>query len=361
MESRSGDRQRRASAKCSAAPTLPSSQDEEFHLRMIDLYAQQPCLWNTTLCEYQNAELKREAWEDITRHLGSHLNASFVRNRIQSMRYRLNVYKLQLLEYKMSPETAKMPEKLYFMDKFDFLDSILSLDDEQSPPEKSESETSDVRSSLSISSICEQRVQQEQLKLPQLVQRLKAASQQLPETSPVLDVSLRSHLQRLSLVEQGKELTSDNSLLHIPSVVRKRLQQQLSQAEPEQKMNTEVEVETETEAEAEKSSSKANVSLLSIPQTSLRAKPGDSISKTRVSKLPKQSKKMELLEAQQLSDDEDLYRLHWSVRREQSSRRAVALPPNHELHPSQAMPPLLFGTSLPRSSTKSRSTYNAKT
>ncbi|KAH8300563.1 hypothetical protein KR044_003085 [Drosophila immigrans] len=385
MEARRLDRQRRASAKCSAAPTLPSSQDEEFHLRMIELYGQQACLWNTTLCEYHDAELKRKAWDDIARKLGAHLTASFVRSRIQGMRYRLNVYKLQLLEYNMSPASARQPEKLFFMDKFGFLDEIISSDEEQQL-EQSESEQSDLKSSLSIASICEQRVQQQKLKLPHLVQRLRnsqrgnhsteldvpsVVKKRLPSAKPEavvqpiatgkhIDSTLRRRMQRLSLIEQGNELANDSSalpgsFLNIPSVVRKRLQQQLINEAPLQ-----LDPEPETEQETEKTSPKGdgNVSAmpsqLSIPQAanSMRALPGDSISKTRVSKHAKASKTIEQLELQQQSDDEDLYRLHWAVRQEQRSRRAIALPPNHELHPSQAMPPLLFGTSLPGSSLK---------
>ncbi|KAH8385478.1 hypothetical protein KR093_007928 [Drosophila rubida] len=384
MEARRLERQRRASAKSSAAPTLPSSQDEDFHLRMIDLYAQQPCLWNTTLCEYHDAELKRNAWEEITRKLGAHLNASFVRSRIRGMRYRLNVYKLQLLEHKMSPSSAKPPEKLFFMDRFGFLDTMISSDDEEQP-EPSDSEQGDLKSSLSIASICEQRVQQQQMQLPHLLQRLKSShrgnqssepdvvnipsvvkkrqlpalqvepsgsneqpgsSTGLPQASPLqLDSALRRRMQRLSLIEHTKEQPHDSSdvrgsVLNIPSVVRKRLQQQLTLEGPL------------LDGEAEKSSAKGYAAVLpgpsqlSLPQVSgsMRAQPGDSISKTRVSKSTKTSA---LLQSQQQSDDEDLYRLHWSVRQEQRSRRADALPPRHELHPSQAMPPLLFGTSLP--------------
>ncbi|XP_034655022.1 putative uncharacterized protein DDB_G0271982 [Drosophila subobscura] len=133
MEERRLDRARRDSAKSAAAPTLPSSLDKSFNIRLAELYGQHECLWNTTLAEYHNVQLKMQAWEAIASMLGSHLTAGFVRNRISALRHQLNVYKLQMIEYKMCPGEGTEPEKPYHLEAFAYLDTI------RTPPEKEES------------------------------------------------------------------------------------------------------------------------------------------------------------------------------------------------------------------------------
>jgi len=117
MEERRLERQRRLLALRTAAPSLPSSQKEEFNLRLVDLYKEQPCLWNTSLPGHKDADLKRSAWEKIASQLGGHLSAEFVRCRVRSMRYHLNVYKLQMIEYQMTSGRGKPPEKPFYVDR----------------------------------------------------------------------------------------------------------------------------------------------------------------------------------------------------------------------------------------------------
>ncbi|BFG01897.1 uncharacterized protein DMAD_01542 [Drosophila madeirensis] len=130
MEERRLDRARRDSAKSAAAPTLPSSLDKSFNIRLAELYGQHECLWNTSLAEYHNVQLKMQAWEAIASKLGSHLTAGFVRNRISALRHQLNMYKLQMIEYKMCPGGDTEPEKPYHLEAFAYLDTI------RTPPEK---------------------------------------------------------------------------------------------------------------------------------------------------------------------------------------------------------------------------------
>lgn len=412
MEARRQERQRRDSAKSSAATVLPSSQDQDFHLRLIDLYGQYPCLWNTTLSEHQDTELKRKAWDDITSKLGSHLTASFVRSRISSMRHKLNVYKLQVLEYKMSTSSEKQPEKPFYVDKFAFLDTIInSKEEEQQQMSKSDqlSKELDRKSSQSIASIFKKRLQQQdqhpnifqhlsvmehakeqgsaqssldsfsdlniasvvkkrmqqqslftpqkniQMGLPKfresfsnarrLIQETRQKKQTVDDESKSklmkesksknleIDNMLKQRMDRLNHVEQGQDTPIDvldsvadfrESRLHIPSVVRKRMQQQFP-------------LGTMRGLDLEKSSLKSFPD--SISPSTLRALPGDSVSKTKMTK----PKPIDLEESKEHSDDDDLYRLHWSVRKQQRTRRSVGMETNQDFH-QESLPPLLLGT-----------------
>ncbi|XP_034484980.1 uncharacterized protein LOC117789908 [Drosophila innubila] len=430
MEARRLERRRRDSAKNIAAPMLPSSQDQDFHLRLIDLYRQHACLWNTSLNEHQDTKLKREAWDDIASKLGSHLTASFVRSRISSLRYRLNVYKLQMLEYKMSPSYAKKPEKHYYIDNFDFLDTVIHSQEQKqkrlSECDRLDDDTTEWarKSNLSIASIFKQRIKQ-QGEMPNVLQRLsitergktanfnfndysdlsiasvvKKRMQQQPPldrqakseknsiiglpkfresllntrlllqqtqktrktahdksagvtemsthkshtTSHEIDDMLRKRMHRLSLIEQDKDSPLDSlddasecrdSRLNIPSVVKKRMRQQFSL----RTLNG-----LDLERISSKSFSNLPDSMLNIPQDSsaLRALPGDSVSKTKMTKCSIEPKTIDLEESKEHSDDDDLYRLHWSVRQQKRSRRPAGMVPSQDFR-SQPLPFLLLG------------------
>lgn len=414
MEARRLERQRRDSAKSTAVDKLPSTQDEEFHLRLIDLYGKYPCLWKTTISDYENAALKRQAWQEISNQLGPHLSPSFVRSRISSMRYRLNVYKLQMIEYKMSPASGKQPEKLYYIDRFSFLDEPSGS---QPPHEKAQSECDlgqdkkKLKSQKSsIANLFKQRIQQQQqqpAQLPSVLQRLsqsdrpsggvkeqpestlddysdfsiasvvrhRAPHQSIlaksriragpdvrlsdlrkqvvgdqlaaaaakpgpsgPPPNPDIDNMLKKRMRRLGMAAMGKESPADSldsftdyrsSLINIPSVVKKRMRQQLQ-------------IGISRAWDDDKSHSNRPDSQMSLPQPSapLRAMPGDSVSKTKVSKHLRQPKPV-IGSEEQLSDEEDFYRLHWSLRQQQRSRRSGGKSPSREL--PQPVPPLLLG------------------
>lgn len=415
MEARRLERQRRDSAKSTAVEKLPSTQDEEFHLRLIDLYGKYPCLWKTTISDYENAALKRQAWQEISNQLGPHLSPSFVRSRISSMRYRLNVYKLQMIEYKMSPSSGKQPEKLYFIDRFHFLDEpsgsqptndrALSESDLGQDKRRLKSQKS------SIANIFKQRMQQQQeqpVELPSVLQRLSqsdrtsAGVREQPESTlddysdfsiasivrhraphhsilaktrmragpdvrlsdlrkqvigdqlaaaagkpsplaiaphPDFDNMLKKRMHRLGMAEMGKESPADSldsfvdyrsSLINIPSVVKKRMRAQLQ-------------IGISRAWDDDKSNSNKPDSQISLPQPSapLRALPGDSVSKTKVSKHLRPPKPV-IGSEEQLSDEEDFYRLHWSLRQQQRSRRSAGKSSTRDQLP-QPVPPLLLG------------------
>ncbi|KAH8416762.1 hypothetical protein KR222_003281 [Zaprionus bogoriensis] len=410
MEARRLERQRRDSAKSSAVQTLPSTQDHDFNIRLIDLYGQHECLWNTALSEHSDVELKRQAWDEIAKKLGAHLTASFVRCRINSLRYRLNLYKLQMIEYKMGPSSAKQPEKLYYIDHFAFLERIHQQQEEEPASDSEKKSDSD----LSIASIFKQRLQQQQQQhqhehLPHVLRRLTAASEEsdvgvasvvqrrlqksaqpslihmpkfqrsllsarqllqkarlekLRNTSgsnietaekPVarernanvnVDSMLQERMHRLNLIERGRKTPPDSldsvsnfqgSRLNIPSVVQKRMRAQLPLG-----------------MQLEKSSSKSfpnlQASQESLPHgtTTLRAQPGDSVSKTKLHKYRSRSKQRTDMDRH--SDDEELYRLHWTVRQQKRTRRSAGAVTNHEFR-SQPLPTMPLDT-YPSSSMK---------
>lgn len=383
MEARRLERQRRESAKSSAVETLPSTQDHEFDYRLIDLYAQHECLWNTSLREHTDVEQKRKAWDDIAEKLGPHMKASFVRSRIANMRYRLNLYKLQMIEYKMGPDNIKQPEKLYYIDRFAFLERINtptlepnpSVSDRQLDTGSSiatmvkqrmqQQQQSDqlphvlrglndaaVGSDLGIASVVRRRVQdmlpsgtakQSEhsvlTQLPKFQTSLQSARQKLQQArqqnKPAdrlggkrdatadtnLDSSLQGRMDRLSLAKQGKltppdslDSTSDlhSSRLNIPSVVRKRMRKIANRG-----------------LQLEKSSSNSfpqvpeSMGFVARSGRTLRAQPGDSVSKTKLTPAKHSPRARPHSEDHPHSDDEELYRLHWTVRQQRRTRRSI--------------------------------------
>lgn len=399
MEARRLERQRRDSAKSSAVESLPSTQDHEFNYRLIDLYAQHECLWNTSLREHSDVEQKRQAWEDISQKLGPHMKASFVRSRIANMRYRLNLYKLQMIEYKMGPDNVKQPEKLYYIDRFAFLERINSPTLEPIPSasdrklDTGPSIASMVKlrmqqqqqhdqlphvlrglndagtgSNVGIASVVKRRVQdmlplapskQSEhsvlTQLPKFQTSLQSARQMLqqarlqnrqadrdggkrvgtPDTN--LDSSLQGRMNRLSLVKQGKltptdslDSTSDlhSSRLNIPSVVRKRMRKIANQG-----------------LQLEKSSSNSfpqvpeSMGIIAHSGRTLRAQPGDSVSKTKLSSTKHSPRPRPQPDAHRHSDDEELYRLHWTVRQQRRTRRSTGTE-----YRSDPLPPMKLDT-----------------
>ncbi|TDG39424.1 hypothetical protein AWZ03_014154 [Drosophila navojoa] len=423
MEARRLERQRRDSAKSTAAEKLPSTQDEEFHLRLIDLYSKYPCLWKTTISDYENAALKRQAWQEISNQLGAHLSPSLVRSRISSMRYRLNLYKLQMIEYKMSPASGKKPEKLYYIDRFAFLDEPSGSqplnENAQSEVDLGQDKKKLKSQKSSIANIFKQRMQQEQeqpVQLPTVLQRLSQSDRssggvkEQPEStlddysdfsiasivrhpgphqsllaknrrrvsqdirlselrkqvvgdqlvgatakpaalSPPphsdIDNMLKKRMHRLGMAEMGKESPADSldsftdyrsSLINIPSVVKKRMRQQLQ-------------IGMMRAWDDDRSNTNKPDSQMSLPQTSvpLRALPGDSVSKTKVSKHQRTPRPV-ASSAEQLSDEEDFYRLHWSLRQQQRSRRSGGKSSLNRDQLPQPVPPLLLGSCTTSSS-----------
>lgn len=412
MDARKLERQRRDSAKSCAIESLPSTHDRTFNYRLIDLYSQHGCLWNTSLREHTDVELKRVAWEEIAKKLGSHLTASFVRSRIAGLRYRLNLYKLQTIEYKMGPSNVKPPEKPYYIDKFAFLERSNSP---QVEPEASARDKK-LETGPSIATMVKQRMQQQQQhdQLPHVLRGLdeaapdskmgiasvvqrrmqnriqpqtltqsstqtsthtqphtltgrsvlthmpkfqaslasarqmlqQARQQKLQESLPVVerttdkvserdespntreDTLLQDRMNRLSLDRQDKLSTLDSldstsdmhsSGLRIPSVIKKRIQKTALH-----------------EMQLPKSISKS-FPAFSDPMGSiahggatLRAQPGDSVSKTKVSSGRRLARPRPQYDAQSYSDDDELYRLHWTVRQQGRTRRSTGAALRHE-------------------------------
>lgn len=391
------ERQRRESAKSIAAETLPSTQDHEFNYRLIDLYAQHECLWNTSLREHSDVEQKRRAWDEIAQKLGPHMKASFVRSRIANMRYRLNLYKLQMIEYKMGPDNIRQPEKLYYIDRFAFLErmntptlepkpsasdrkletgsSIATMVKQRMQQQLQQDQLPHVLrglndagggSDLGIASVVRRRVQDMlpsgtakqsqhsvQTQLPKFQTSLQNARQMLqqarqqhraadraggqrdatPDTN--LDSSLQGRMNRLSLVKEGKltppdslDSTSDlhSSRLNIPSVVRKRMRKIANRG-----------------LQLEKSSSNSfpqvpeSTGFIARSGRTLRAQPGDSVSKTKLSQAKHSPRPRAQSEEHPHSDDEELYRLHWSVRQQRRTRRSIGTR-------SEPLPPMRLDT-----------------
>ncbi|XP_017851253.1 uncharacterized protein LOC108605944 [Drosophila busckii] len=317
-------RRRRASAMSSAAATLPSTQDKEFNLRLVELYGQHECLWNPTLAEHSDVELKQRAWDAIASELGAHLTAAFVRSRISSLRYRLNVHKLQLLEHKMAPASSKAPQPLYYMEQFSFLDSV-PIAGQQSGASSSRRDSAErLRASTSIASMFKQRLQQQQPhleQLPQVLQRLNLAEQNAalvtkpprPPSSSQADGSLQQRMQRLSALERGGSgsFRSERLSLSIPSVVKKRMRQQLPLYMQAERCSLE-------------RCSEPSKSYAKLPE----ARPGDSVSKTQMvaSTSAAAAKSQRGLDAAH-SDEEDLLRLHWNLRQQQQMQQPRARRP----------------------------------
>lgn len=232
MEARKLEQQRRDSAKSSAIESLPSTNDREFNYRLIDLYSQYECLWNTSLREHNDVEMKRLAWEEIAKRLGSHLTASFVRSRVAGLRYRLNLYKLQTIEYKMSPASVKPPEKLYYIDKFAFLERI------NSPQPKPASSSGDrkLETAPSIATIVKQRMQQQQQhdQLPHVLRGLNEDSRL--SIASVVQRRMQNQMQPQPQPQpQAPSISTRSSQMHMPKfqasmvTARQMLLQQVKQ------------------------------------------------------------------------------------------------------------------------------------
>ncbi|XP_016966948.1 uncharacterized protein LOC108035759 [Drosophila biarmipes] len=299
MEERRLEHQRRLLAMRTAAPSLPSSQEKEFNLRLVDLYKEQPCLWNTALPEHKDAELKRSAWEKIAGQLGSHLSAEFVRCRVRSMRYHLNVYKLQMIEYQMTSGEGKQPEKPFYVDRFAFLDSEGALPDtKRGAPGVEPGKERD-----SISG-----------KYAKLWSDFNLKSLAKRETGTTNPEHRRSGPSILGMVKMRMEADRKPLEFALPRLGITQMQRSL----------------TRNRARGQTTSA-SSLEALSETPPALQARPGDSISKTKLAQKdrdtekPTTSKMAQASLAEAQSEDDELYSLHWSVRKEQRSLR-----PGHE-------------------------------
>lgn len=312
MEARRLEKQRRESAKSKAASQLPSCQEQEFNLRLVDLYREQPCLWNTSLAEHGDAERKRRAWEEIAGKMGSHLSASFVRCRMRSMRYKLNVYQLQLIEYQMTPGMGVPPEKPYFVDRFRFLDGV-SADSTGPSPGVSAPKTP----------LVTERGRLGNLWSSFSLKKTLAASSKTTKEAPA---ARRSGPSIAAIVKERLENQLIPLEFTMPRLPVTRQQHHLIGA-----------------GIPGPSSSASSLALSDTPPE-LRARPGESISVTKLARKRQQQQQLggdiekpATSRAAQAgsreyvqSEDEELYSLHWSMRRERRSRR-----PGQDKAPSQ--------------------------
>ncbi|XP_017113001.1 uncharacterized protein LOC108136403 [Drosophila elegans] len=298
MEVRRLEQQRRLLAMRAAESSLPSSQEEDFNLRLVNLYKGQPCLWNTSLPEHLDAELKRSAWEKIAAQMGSHLTPEFVRCRVRNMRYHLNVYKLQKIEYDMAPGVGKEPKKPFYFDLFAFLDS----NNNNTNAEKE-----------------------------------KPKANQKPEAETDKYAKLWSGLKLTSMAKRESGAGNPEERRPGPSIfgmVKKRLEEQVKPLEfsmPRLSISK-MQRGMVRDRVLDQSTSTSSLGVLSEAPPALQARPGDSVSKTKLaqkkppgereSERPTTSKMAQIThDDDNQSEDEELYRLHWSVRKEQRSRR----------------------------------------
>ncbi|XP_017015417.2 uncharacterized protein [Drosophila takahashii] len=302
MEERRLERQRRLLAMRSAAPSLPSTHSKEFNLRLVELYKAEPCLWNTSLPEHKDPEQKRYAWEKIAAQLGSHMSAEFVRCRMRSMRYHLNVYNLQMIEYQMAPPSAtdKPPEKPFYHESFAFLETATS-----------NSDNSDQKDSASG----------------------EPTEEPKPSTADKLaklwsDFNLKTLTKRESLAASGsgghppRERRSGPS---IAGMVKMRLQEaQMKPLEFAMPRLGIPRVQRSIPKSRVLEQSFGSEEALSQSPTALQARPGDSVSKTKLDRDREKPTTSQKAQGSQ-SEDEELYSLHWNVRKEQRSLR-----PGHE-------------------------------
>ncbi|KAH8238380.1 hypothetical protein KR032_005247 [Drosophila birchii] len=307
MEARRQEKQRRESAKSKAASQLPSSQDEEFNLRLIDLYRAQPCLWNTSLTEHGDAERKNRAWEEIAAGMGSHLSAAFVRCRMRGLRYKLNLYKLQVIEFQMMPGKARgPPEKPYFVDRMDFLDAEAPSSSAEPPRAMAPDSTSPERLGNLWSNF--------DLKRPlETLTKLTREAPAVPQTGSSIAATVKQRLEN--------QLTPLEFLRPRGTIARLQRQHR-SSGQPAQ-------------------SSSASSMILSDTPPKLQARPGESISVTKLNvrhqmrnagtENPSTSRGVrESVE----SEDEELYSLHWNMRRERRSLRQDGGVPGQDQGPA---------------------------
>nr|NP_728194.1 uncharacterized protein Dmel_CG12609 [Drosophila melanogaster]AAF48878.1 uncharacterized protein Dmel_CG12609 [Drosophila melanogaster] len=297
MEIQRLERQKRLLAMRHAASSLPSSQEKEFNLRLVDLYREQPCLWKITLPAYKDADMKRSSWEKIASQLGSHLSAEFIRCRMRNMRYQLNVYKLQMIEYQMTSGKGKPPEKPYYVDRFAFLE-------QEDGAEESDNQQSNAN----------------------------AKKQNIPRSERFAklwsDFNLKSMTKRESTDASSKE--SHRSGQRIADMVKMRMDAQVGPLAfdrprlkiPDFKQNI------IWKRNLGNRSSDTSVGDLSETLSTLQARPGDSVSKTKMnqkdldSEQPTTSRMAKYALANDgQSEDEELYKMHWKVRTGQRSLR----------------------------------------
>ncbi|KAH8368381.1 hypothetical protein KR084_010668 [Drosophila pseudotakahashii] len=306
MEERRLERQRRLLALRSAAPSLPSTHTDEFNLRLVDLYKAEPCLWNTRLPEHKDAELKRYAWEKIAAQLGSHLSAEFVRCRMRSMRYHLNVYNLQMIEYRMSPPSAteREPEKPFYHERFAFLETTNDTNDQKDsesgePIDDPKPSTSDKLAKLWSDFNLKTLAKRESLAASSGGQPIKER-----RSGPSILGMVKMRLQEAEM----KPLEFSMPRLGIPRIQRNLTKNRV--------------------LDQSFGSASASMEALSQSPPALQARPGDSVSKTKLDrKLHRDGEKPATSQKAQgsQSEDEELYSLHWNVRKEQRSLR-----PGHE-------------------------------
>ncbi|KAH8287661.1 hypothetical protein KR054_011313 [Drosophila jambulina] len=309
MEARRLEKQRRESAKSKAASQLPSSQEQEFNLRLIDLYRAQPCLWNTSLGEHVDAERKNRAWEEIAAGMGSHLSAAFVRSRMRSLRYKLNLYKLQVIEFQMMPGKARVPpEKPYFVDRLNFLDASEASGSADPPKVKPPESTS-----------------------PERLGNLWS------------NIDLKKPLETLTKMTRERPVAPQGSS-SIAATVKQRLEGQLIPLEFRRPRG----IITRTQRHLRSSGlpgQSISASSMAVSETppKLQARPGESISVTKL-ELKRQMQQLDrgtdkpstsrvAREAVE-SEDEELYNLHWRMRRERRSLRPDSGPPGQDQGPN---------------------------
>ncbi|EDX02766.2 uncharacterized protein LOC6525838 [Drosophila yakuba] len=299
METRRLERQKRLLAMRQAASSLPSSQEKAFNLRLVDLYREQPCLWKTSLPAYKDADMKRSSWEKIASQLGSHLSAEFIRCRIRHMRYHLNVYKLQMIEHQMTTGKGKPPEKPYYIDRFAFLEAEAGAEEPDDLESKSNAKEEYIPNSE---------------KFAKLWSNFNLKSLTNPITREPIDPSRESHrsgprivdMVKLRMDAQIAPLEFDKPRLRIPDLKQSINWHRGLGQRP----------------------STSSMGALSETMPTLQARPGDSVSKTKMNQKngdgeqPTTSRRAQaaLANADQ-SEDEDLYNLHWNARKDQRSLR----------------------------------------
>nr|AAL90084.1 AT16656p [Drosophila melanogaster] len=270
MEIQRLERQKRLLAMRHAASSLPSSQEKEFNLRLVDLYREQPCLWKITLPAYKDADMKRSSWEKIASQLGSHLSAEF---------------------------KGKPPEKPYYVDRFAFLE-------QEDGAEESDNQKSNAN----------------------------AKKQNIPRSERFAklwsDFNLKSMTKRESTDASSKE--SHRSGQRIADMVKMRMDAQVGPLAfdrprlkiPDFKQNI------IWKRNLGNRSSDTSMGDLSETLSTLQARPGDSVSKTKMnqkdldSEQPTTSRMAKYALANDgQSEDEELYKMHWKVRTGQRSLR----------------------------------------
>ncbi|KAH8419972.1 hypothetical protein KR009_004570, partial [Drosophila setifemur] len=286
MEASRQERKRRESTKATAAPILPSSQDQAFNLRLVELYYENPVLWNTLMREHFDVGKKSRAWEKISAKLGNCLNPAFIRSRVSHMRHQVNVYRLLAIEYEATPGVGTRPVKPYYADSFKFLDSLPGPNGEmpKKVPETEDSEQKD----------------------PEKDPDLSTSSGVIPGTSKIRysDYSIIEMVRERLKTPQKEPLN-----LTMPHLSLTRLQRSLIR-------NRGLEPRSpDSNPDTTPSGSQANQS-----PPSLQAQPGVFISKTKLAHIKGKRRQSEPSKEEE-SEDEELYRFHWSVRKQQRSLR----------------------------------------